>query len=109
MVEKKKRKKRSDRLHILYQLTLVETGETYIGLSAVIGQARKRTLEVRFRRHLSRATTEGKGWTLHKRLRRYKAPEAWEKVILKVVRGRKNAHQAERELIRELAPELNTF
>lgn len=105
----KKRKKRSDRNHILYQLTLLETGETYIGLSAVLGQAIKRTLEVRFRRHLSRARTEGKPWTLHKRLRKYPSPEAWEKLVLKTVRGRKNAHQAERELIRILVPALNTF
>lgn len=104
-----KRKKRSDRNHILYKLTLIETGETYIGLSAILGQAVKRTLEVRFRRHLSRSRTEGKDWTLHKRLRRYPSSEAWEKVVLQTVRGRKNAHQRERELIRALEPELNTF
>lgn len=104
----RKRKRRSDRTHILYQLTLIETGERYIGLSAVIGQARKRTLEVRFRRHLSRSRTEGRDWILHRRLRSYGASERWDKVILKVVRGRKVAHGAERELIRLLKPELNT-
>ena len=47
----KKRRKRNDRNHILYRLTLIETGETYIGLSAMIGQARKKTLAKTSRRN----------------------------------------------------------
>ncbi|CAB4124239.1 hypothetical protein UFOVP49_77 [uncultured Caudovirales phage] len=105
----KKRKVRNDRNHILYRLKLESTGETYIGLSAVIGQAIARTLTVRFKRHLSRARTEGKPWTLHETLRVHPDPSLWTKTVLCVVRGRKNAHQRERELIRQFEPELNTF
>ena len=103
------RKRRNDRNHILYRLECVPTGEVYIGISAVIGQALKKTLEVRFRRHCSKARTEGKGWALHEALRVYSAPEQWSRTVLGVVRGRKAAHSLERETIKRLEPELNTF
>jgi len=103
------RRVRNDRNHILYLLENVETGDTYVGVSAVIGQAIKRTLDVRFRRHLSRARTEGKRWTLHRALCKYPDPAFWQKTVLEVVRGRKPAHQRERQLIAECAPTLNTF
>ena len=103
------RKVRNDRNHIIYMLQNNHTGSTYIGVSAMIGQAKKKTLDERFRRHLSRATHEGKDWELHKALRRFPNRDDWHKVILEVVRGRKNAHQRERVLIAEFAADLNTF
>ena len=105
----RKRKKRSDRMHILYKLECIETGDFYIGLSAIIGAARKKTLNERFRRHLSKATHEGKSWKLHKLLRKYPDTDMWEKTILGEVRGRKPAHQLERKLIGAESPTLNTF
>ena len=112
MVKKRtvaKRKKRSDCLHILYQLTLVETGQTYIGLSRMNGRSSVKALAERWRRHNSRAKHEDKGWALHLALRAYPDPNSWTKVVLRTVRGRAEAHTAERKLIRLLAPELNTF
>lgn len=103
------RKVRSDRNHIIYLLRNIHTGGTYIGVSAMIGQAKKKTLDERFRRHLSRAIHEGKGWELHKALRRYPDRGDWHKCILEVIRGRKNAHQRERILIQEFEADLNTF
>lgn len=103
------RKKRNDRNHILYRFSNLVTGEVYIGLSAIIGRAQKKTLEVRWRRHLSRAKTEAKYWAMHESLRAWPDPKFWRKEILEVVRGRKNAHQRERELIAQYCPNLNTF
>jgi hypothetical protein len=104
-----KRKKRSDRNYILYVLENKHTGSTYIGLSAVIGSAKVRTLKVRFKRHVSKAFTEAKSWTLHKALRKHPMECDWNRTILQVIRGRKAAYQLERQLIAEHQPDLNTF
>jgi hypothetical protein len=37
------------------------------------------------------------------------ADAAWQYEVLEVIRGRKPAHQRERELIAEFEPSLNTF
>jgi hypothetical protein len=103
------RRRRRDRNHILYRFDNVETGDFYIGLSAMIGRARLGTLKERFRRHVSKAQHEAKRWTLHKLLRKYPDAACWRMRVLKVVRGRKPAHQMERSLIRKHAPTLNTF
>lgn len=105
----KNRKKRSDRNHILYRMTNLITGEQYIGVSGVLGRAQQKTLEVRFRKHLSRALNEDKVWSMHVSLRSWPDSKFWRKEILEVVRGRKNAHQRERQLIAEYEPVLNTF
>jgi len=105
----RKRRVRNDRNHIVYSLRNIETGLFYIGISAIIGQARKKTLNERFRRHLSRAKNENKTWALHEALRAHPDVKSWEKVVLAVVRGRKNAHQLERSFIDDYEPELNTF
>lgn len=103
------RRKRSDRKHIVYRLDNTETGDFYIGISAIIGAARKKTLNERFRRHLSKAIHEGKNWKLHKLLRKFPDADFWEKTIIGEVRGRKPAHQLERQLIAAECPTLNTF
>ena len=100
------RKRRSDRNHVLYRLTLGEL--TYIGLTVVTGRAFLRSVKVRVQKHLSRAKREEKEWNLYSFLR--DNPDCTvEYEVLEVVRGRKNAHFRERELIEKFAPELNTF
>ena len=110
MLEKvvKKRKKRSDRNHILYQLQNVHTGAIYIGISARIGTPKK-TLQERFRRHVSKAIHEGKSWALHRALRRHSDSTDWNMSVIGQVRGRKAAHAIERILISKNKPKLNTF
>ena len=98
------RKKRSDRNHVIYQLTIGE--QTYIGLTVAIGQAYLRSVKVRVQKHLSRAKTEQKDWAICEALR---GDESIQYEVLEVVRGRKAAHSRERELIAEWAPSLNTF
>jgi hypothetical protein len=50
---------------------------------------------------------ENKDWTMCNFLRETEETIYYE--VLEVVRGRKNAYQRERELIRELNPSLNDF
>ena len=98
------RRKRSDRNHVLYQLTIGE--QTYIGLTVAIGQAYLRSVKVRVQKHMSRAKKESKDWAICEALR---SDEAVQYEVIEVVRGRKAAHSRERELIAEWAPSLNTF
>lgn len=98
------RRKRSDRNHVLYQLTIGD--QTYIGLTVAIGQAYLRSVKVRVQKHMSRAKKESKDWAICEALR---GDEVIQYEVLEVVRGRKAAHSREREYIREWAPSLNTF
>lgn len=102
------RKKRSDRNHVLYRLACDATGDFYVGVTAVQGQAPVRSVKVRVQKHMSRAKKEKKSWTLYVALRKFMEAK-WTYEVLEVVRGRKNAHQRERQLIAKLKPTLNTF
>jgi hypothetical protein len=102
------RKKRSDRNHVLYRVTCVDTGDCYIGLTVAKGQAFLRSVKVRWQKHVSRAIREDKPWYFCEFLRAMPDAE-YRYEVLEVVRGRKPAHQRERQLISELAPTLNTF
>jgi hypothetical protein len=65
-------------------------------------------VKVRVQKHLSRAKQENKDWSLYSFLR--ENPDVTiQYEVLEVVRGRKPAHQRERQLIAEFAPTLNTF
>ena len=102
------RKKRSDRNHVLYMVTCEDTGDTYVGLTVALGQAYLKSVKVRWQKHMSRARCEDKDWNFCNALR-VLAECDWRYQVLEVVRGRKNAHQREREFIRDLNPTLNTF
>jgi hypothetical protein len=101
------RKKRCDRNHVIYCIT-AESGEQYIGLTVAEGNAFLRSVKVRVQKHLSRAKREDKDWSLYAFLRSNPEVQLTYEVV-EVVRGRKPAHQREREIIAERAPELNTF
>jgi len=98
------RKKRSDRNYVLYRIS--SDHNTYIGLTVAQGQAFLRSVKVRIQKHISRAFRENKSWTLCEFLRN---TEVIHYEVLEVVRGRKNAYQRERELIRKYSPNLNDF
>jgi len=102
------RKKRSDRNHVLYKVTCVDTGDSYIGLTVAIGQAYVRSVKVRWQKHVSRAKCESKDWTMCNALRKL-SDCAWQYEVLEVIRGRNPAHQRERRLIAIMSPSLNTF
>lgn len=101
------RKKRSDRNHVIYRMEM-DTGDSYVGLTVADGAAYLRSVKVRVQKHLSRAKRENKDWNLYAFLRENEDVSITYEV-LEVVRGRKPAHQRERELISELNPTLNTF
>ena len=98
------RKKRNDRNYVLYRVT--GHGEDYIGLTVAVGRAFAKSVKVRVQKHISRAVREEKNWTFCEFLRN---ADAIEYEVLEVVRGRKPAHQREREYIAEFNPTLNTF
>ena len=102
------RKKRSDRNHVLYLVSNVKTGDTYVGLTVAQGQAFLRSVKIRWQKHVSAAVNDGKDWAFSKALRSDPS-DGWRYQVLEIVRGRKNAHQRERQLIAELGPSLNTF
>jgi len=103
-----KRKPRSDRNHVLYRVECVDTGDSYIGVTVAQGQAFLRSVKVRWQKHVSRAKCENKNWSFCAALRD-NADAEWRYEVLEIVRGRKPAHQRERQLIAEYEPTLNTF
>lgn len=57
---------------------------------------------------MSRAKCENKDWAMCVAIREL-AQCDWKYEVVEIVRGRKPAHQRERQLIAELEPSLNTF
>ncbi len=98
------RKKRSDRNYILYSLDI--NGKTYIGLTVANGRAYWKALKLRVQKHISRSKCENKNWALYQVLPN---ADVIYYDIIEVIRGRKAAYSREREIIAEIAPELNTF
>ena len=93
----KKRKRRSDRRHIVYIITNVVTDERYVGVAACVDRAGKETLAARWSRHVGRAFNQDKSWALCKSIRKYGA-DAFVPVIFDFVRGKAEAFAAETEL-----------
>jgi predicted GIY-YIG superfamily endonuclease len=98
------RKKRSDRRHIVYMLQNVATGDFYIGITQGF---RKRDLRIRVQKHIRRALTEHKSWTLCDAIRSY-GVSAFVAQQLAIVKGKTSAHALERQLIGEYSPTLNS-
>lgn len=105
----KTRKRRTDRNHVVYYIKNMFTCEFYIGITALVysGNVRK-TLNRRMQKHLQRALTEDKDWSLCESLRDF-GPQAFVFGPLEVIRGKKQAHVRETELIKQHNPILNTF
>ena len=99
------RKKRTDRNHIIYKISSGE--DFYIGVTAKTQGTEKKSLQVRFNKHVYRSRSEIKGWLLYEEMRR-KGVDEFTAEVLEIVRGKTPAHKRERELISELQPTLNT-
>jgi hypothetical protein len=80
--------------------------QSYIGLTVANGRAFGKAVKLRVQKHISRAMKEEKDWSICDAIR---GAEVVEYEVLEVIRGRKPAHQREREYIRELEPTLNEF
>ncbi len=99
------RKKRTDRNHLIYQLTCLDTGDSYIGVTVMRGRAQQKTLATRWQQHQYRAHRQDKDWALSEAIRSY---SNWHTQVVTVVRGKKDAHAYETRLIDDLQPALNT-
>ena len=97
-------KKRCDRNHVIYRMIVGD--QSYIGLTVANGRAFGKAVKLRVQKHISKAIKEEKDWTICEAIR---GAEVVEYEVLEVVRGRKPAHQREREYIRDLEPSLNLF
>lgn len=98
------RKKRSDRLHVIYMLE--HGADFYIGVTAKTESTALKSVKTRWNKHCYRARTESKSWLLYEKLREHDL--GWTLGIVAVVRGKREAHAVERELIRTHQPTLNT-
>ena len=101
------RKKRTDRNHIVYSITIGE--ERYIGVTAKTESTVPKSLWSRLSKHWYRRNDPARlHWALYTALR--SLTDRAEAVIKveHIVRGKEAAHKLERELIRQYRPILNT-
>jgi len=99
------RKKRSDRLHVIYMLQ--SGSDCYVGITAKTAGTINKSVLVRFNKHIYRSRTENKNWLLYHTMRE-RGAESFVVVVIDVVRGKQLAHDVERKLIQEHRPNLNT-
>lgn len=102
----KKRKRRSDRNHAIYMITCKPTGERYVGITAIRGRAFLKSVKLRWSNHVYHAVVEGRDYPLQRAIREY-GEGLFSYELLMVVRGKKEAHQLELDIINQLRPELN--
>lgn len=101
------RKRRTDRTHIIYQITNTVTGEFYIGITVLQGRAYLGSLQKRWKEHVSRAMNENRDWKLCHSIREH-GPQSFNIQIFETIRGKRPAHTREVYLIKDLQPQLNT-
>ena len=99
------RKRRNDRNHVIYQLT-APNGDRYVGITFARGRAFKRSAKIRWEAHVRNAMDYGRMNLLSISIREH-GVENFKREVLEVVRGKQNAHDRERELIKIIEPELN--
>ena len=106
MEKRVKRKTRSDRTHLVYELTVGR--KSYIGITVLKDGSVAKTMRQRIVAHWYKAHVLNEGWKLSTALRTLEAVEDVEYRILGKARGKAPAHSLERDLIAEQKPKLNT-
>lgn len=105
-LEKQPRKKRVDRTHVVYELTV--NGLTYVGVTAKTESTALKSAKTRAAKHFYRAKTENKDWLLCIALRELNDKTEIGVRVLGTARGKAAGHELEVALRRELVPALNT-
>ena len=100
------RKVRCDRIHLIYRIDNVVTGDFYIGLTRRLGRANVKSLKERLRQHVSRAARNEKDYTICRAIREHGA-ENFKISLVEAIRGKAPAHVREVELVDSLNPSLN--
>jgi len=100
-----KRKRRTDRNHIIYLLTCA-SGDKYVGITVARGRAYQRSLEIRWQGHVYHATVENRPYPIAKAIREH-GPDQFSREVLQIVRGKSAAHSLERTYIENIQPSLN--
>ena len=104
-LKKQSRKKRTDRTHIIYMLQ--SGADFYIGVTAKTESTVNKSAQVRFNKHVYRSRSEDKSWALYECMRE-RGTSDFTVNVLAVLRGKTEAHNFERDLIRAHRPNLNT-
>ena len=99
---KKRSKKRTDCNVVIYQITLNQSGQRYIGQTVPMKRAYRRSVKQRFKKHVSDAM-KGRSCTMAEAIRRFGEKSfKWE--VLEVVRGTTAANKREKQFIKNLDP-----
>ena len=99
-----KRTARKDSNYIIY--TATHNGQAYIGLTRKGPTTVARAVKERWRKHISRAKHEARDWALYRYITAGNW-DNWEHTVIDVIRGRAEAYAYERELVKQIRPELN--
>lgn len=102
----RKRKGRKDRTHLIYELTIGKA--TYVGLTFLRDQSVPKTMRARIKQHWYNAHNHGKPYKLPTAIRKLDSIDAISYKIVAKVRGKVEAHQAERQIITTIKPKLNS-
>ena len=100
----KKRTARKDSNYVIYVAT--HNGLAYIGLTRKGSTTVRKAVKERWRKHISRARNEDRDWELYRYIKQGNWTD-WEHQVLDVIRGRAEAYAYERELVKQIRPELN--
>jgi hypothetical protein len=83
-----------------------ERGDSYIGLTRKSLPNADKVVAERWRKHKSRARNEDRAWPLYQYLKD-RIDGAWSHKIITVIRGRAEAYDYERSLVKAQKPTLN--
>ena len=101
-----RRTPRKDCNYIIYEMVSA-TGENYIGLTRKSLPNTNKVVLERWRKHKSRARNENRLWALYIYLKSGGLEMDWTHRVLAIVRGRAEAYEYERSLVKEFQPTLN--
>lgn len=105
-METKKRKRRKDRKHAIYRITVGK--QSYIGVTVIDGGV-VTSIKRRYNKHWYRRNDPARwNWLIYEALRGVERHEP-KLELIEIVRGKAEAHERERELVKKHKPLLNAL